>query len=283
MQTYFLFATTGDCCWPLERMFKALSHWHLGFSPGFPIHLYHLKKKTTLHRRRSALVKTVAHLEPILFPHSTRYILSCDNLKYRTQPQCHIKRLRVRRLRQASNYSEHKLQFFSPIFSLFFTIFPSPPAVHILHPFSALTGSKKKKKVLSNAVGWSVSVVNSLISTRPSPPPEPPRAMRTDTSHFERADICHYVVSSTHLPVRLEESDWFQWVWGGQRVKALGRANVRKWCALRQGREKQTVCCRELMVREVEEEMSEGTCDGWKMFNIEKRETCLPALCTRFQ
>lgn len=60
-------------------------------------------------------------------------------------------------------------------------------------------------------------------------------------------------------------------------MKALGRANVRKRCALRQGREKQTVCCRELMAREVEEEISEVTCDGWKMFNIKKRETCLPA------
>ena len=48
-------------------------------------------------------------------------------------------------------------------------------------------------------------------------------------------------------------------------------------CTEKGGERKQTVCCSELMVREVEEEMSKVNCDVWKMFSIEKRETCLPA------
>lgn len=92
-------------------------------------------------------------------------------------------------------------------FLLFFS-----PAVRILFCFSfffsCFCGADQLSKALLNALGLSVPVVNSLICAILSPPPEPPSVLQTDTSHFERTNICHCTVSSK--AIWLKESEFFR-------------------------------------------------------------------------
>lgn len=77
-----------------------------------------------------------------------------------------------------------------------------------LFSFSCFCGAHQLSKALLNALGLSVPVVNSLICAILSPPPEPPSVLQTDTSHYERTNICHCTVLSK--AIWLKESEFFR-------------------------------------------------------------------------